>query len=236
MQQQGVFIPWVVSDITDRLDVTRIVMAQKWNEVALRIEDAPKPDIDIPCVRCEINPEEGGGYGLTQWFYEGAVGDMSKSVYEFQGSYNQEPMTSHPGIGDLMKKYGGVLFDGEIEWQPTAPEGTKGKKGLNSKGEVKDDINLMYGVQSYLAIGAVWTEQKIYALDDIPDWILNGVGFIFEGDKVPGEPPTPPGRNWLEMSPNATQRGTVMQLTRAFMLSGMGGWIPDIYNGADFKQ
>ena len=229
--KSGEFQPWVISWVKDRLDVTRIVMAQKWEGDPL--DKAPKPPIEIPCVRTEISPEEGGGYGVTQFYYEGMAGESTQSIYEFQGSFNQEPITSHPKIGDLMQKYGGRLLDGEVEWDVTAPQGTKTKRGLNSKGAAKNDVNLMYGVTAYLSVGAVWTETKVYALDKIPDWIANGTGYIFMKGEVPGNPPTPKGRNWLEMSPQATQRGNVMQVTRSFMLSGQGGWIQDIYDGSD---
>ena len=243
MKLTGQFSPWVVSYVIDRMDVTRMVMAQKW--FGMPLPPIPDPGVKIWLVRTEITPEEGGAYGQVQWYFEGIEGEAGKAVYEFQGSFNQEPIASHPQIFALLTKYGGQLLDGEIDWPIPVPAGTTGKSGVlansnNGKGltgvssqAVQGDVNLMYGVQSYLAIGAVWTQTIVYALDSFADanWITSGIGWVIEKDKVPGKPPTPEGRNWLEMSPTATQRGNCMQVTRSFMLSGKGGWIKDIYNG-----
>lgn len=190
----------------------------------------------FPHVRSERAGEEGGGHGVTNHYFEGVPdGDLpDKVAYEFQGSFNQEPITSHPLIGDLLKIYKGRLEDGEIFWDAKDPTQKSKRTGFNRRGARIEGINPMYGIQAYLAIGAVWSVTRLHRGSAIPSSILNRVGLII--DNPPGNPPTPRGRNWLKMSPVGRTRGNVLEIADCYMLSGIGGWIHQIYNGSDLEQ
>lgn len=228
MDIHGEFTPQITSWIEDRLGVNRITI--KVDFVGARVLTVPASPIGIPLVRRETNYENGGGNGTVMFYYEGVEGDPTEeAIYELEGSFSQEPITSHPNIKKLMKWFGGYLEDGEVIWPKEEPVNAKRPKPKNKKtGEV--DINVMYGVQSYYAFGARWTQTRIYRMGAIPSFILSKVGTI---SKPLGPVPDIPGRNWLEASPQATLRGNVLQVKRSWILSGIGGVNEFVYDGSD---
>jgi hypothetical protein len=230
VETYGEFIPQVTSWIEDRLGVNRITVEVEW--VGERPSSLASAPLAIPLVRTEHNPMDGGSRGTSTYYFEGVDGDPTEeAVYDLEGAFSQEPIAGHPRIGELLKKYRGALEEGEIVWDTWAPKGTQGKKGLNAgSGKATNEVNLLYGVQSYYAFGAVWTETRVRRVSNIPASVLSKVGTIVD---PPGPVPKIPKRNWLEASPQAALRGNVLQIKRRWILSGFGGWIPDIYDGSD---
>lgn len=241
MDVYGGFTPFIKSWIVDRFGVHRLVMAVQFAEAGFTPASmqVPAPLVAVPHIRSEIRYEDnGGGTGAVDHYYEGVPEGQNVSEYEeysYAGSFSEAPIASHPNIGALLKKYDGWLEEGEIRWRDVAPEGTTGKRGLMQKtGKISDKVNLMYGVQSYFSVGVIYGVTRVYRRGSIPKSILNGIGTIFSNP--PGNPPTPSGRNWLKMSPTSRRRGNVMQLTSNYMLSGMGGWIKDVYDGSELEE
>jgi hypothetical protein len=235
MQRVGEFDFKLESWQDDKLGVSRVVMSRQWDGEPYR-SPVPTPPIAIPLIRAEVQPNDG--YGTTYYYFEGIDAGNSlfgteRVVYEFQGSFNQEPITSHPNIGKLLRTYDGTLEDGEVSWAAQDPTRKSQRTGFNVKGQQVQSINPMYGVNSYLAIGAVWSVTRIVQLASIPQSILRGVGTIY--NNVPGDPPTPPNRNWLKMSPTSRQRGNCLEVSEYYMLSGIGGWVKAIYDGSDLN-
>ena len=237
MEYFGEFTPWLSNWIEDRLGCHRATISCRWNSGKPNRSTAVDlgtftDGVVFPYVRSEHNGDEGG-QGITNHYFEGVPAEIPDRVsYEFQGSFNQEPITSHPKIGELLKKYKGRLEDGEILWAEKDPTQQSKRKGTNRKGAVVEGINPMYGVQAYLAIGAVWTVTRLYSNSSIPSSILGGIGTI---KTPPGAPPTPAGRNWLKMSPVGRTRGNVLEVADCYMLSGIGGWLAPVYDGSDIE-
>ncbi len=241
MEVYGEFTPDIRTWIVDRFGVHRLVLSVQFSEAgytpaSMRV---PTPLVPIQYLRSEIRYEDRGSHtGAVDHYFEGVPDGEQISEHEdysFDSSFSEVPLTGHPKIGELMKKYDGWLEEGEIRWREFAPEGTKGKRGvLRSTGKVSDNVNLMYGVQSYLSMGVIYGVTRVYRRGNIPKSILYGIGLIVKNP--PGNPPTPPRRNWLKMSPTSRRRGNVLQITNRFMLSGRGGVIEPVYDGSDLEE
>ena len=235
LQVYGEFKPWIEQEETDRLGVSRIVLCQKWANEAPRSREAPLDILpfNIPQVRFLSGQQGGVKFGTAQWFFEGAEPnaplnpDGEQYEYSFDGSFNQEPIQSHPNLQFLLDTYGGTVdADGDIRWELNLPDSAKGRVGGLRLPKTKDGKpkNPLFGTESWLALGAVWSIT--YAVRALPDDLLDDVGCIVTPR---GNPPTPADRNWLKMAPVGRKRGNVGQVTERFMLSGIGGWVPDVY-------
>lgn len=239
MEQFGTFGQWVDGYEVDRLGVHRLTVAQKYASFdslfTLPKKDGSRLPISgsIPWARTTLSPESDSGAGVIRWFYEGVPNEELAEVpevYEFEGSFNQEPITSHPKIQQLLRQYRGRLDGGGVVWPAKVSGGAGG--GL-SRTVGTTAQNPLYGVDSYLAFGAIWRRTKVYDKGQIPPSILDGLGLIFENP--PGDPETPPRRNWLKLGPQSRERGNVTEITDSYLLSGIGGWLPQIYDGSDLS-
>ena len=230
MDLYGEFTPYRISWEVDRIGVHRIVMGLQYVGIPV-MDTAPDPPRDILFVRAVDQPEDGGSHGVVQYYFEGATdADIDRAVpqYDFNGSYNQEPITSHPEILKLLKKYKGRLKDGRVDWPAYLTAGGGSSVALGGGGTKSSDVNPLYGVDSYLDFGAVWTETRMYK--ELPGFLWEGVGEIFAN--VPGGAPTPNGRNWLKLAPVGRQRGNVTEVNFPYLLSGRRGWVEPVYNGS----
>lgn len=231
----GEFKPWMEDYEVDRLGVSRIVLCRQWANDTPRRADAPTELLpeNLPLVRFRSGQKGGVRFGTAQWFYEGAEPDAplnpdgEQFEYSFSGSFNQETIQSHPYFLFLLKTYGGEINDGDVIWTPDLPDIAKGRVGglRLPKTDTGKARNPLFGTDSYLALGAIWSIT--YAAREIPSDILDDVGTIVAPR---GNPPTPKDRNWLKMAPNGRKRGNVAQITEAWMMSGIGGWVPDVYS------
>ena len=159
---------------------------------------------------------EGGLYTVTV-IYEGQKepGSDPKDIqYSLRGSYEEEAIEANPQIKELMKKYGGVLKDGRVVFDPTYQEAASSGLGL-LKGDSAEKKNPMFGVEQYKKLGVVW--QRTYAVSAIPSGLLTKVGKVI--DSPPGSPPELKGRTkWLMMPPTANIRGNVTEVTEEYFL------------------
>lgn len=231
LNTHGSFPHYLESWEVDRLAVHRIVIARRWVERPdSTIDPSVLPVSGIPFVRFHVTPEDGGGHGISRWYFEGAPpqSSLTEAVYgfEFEGTFSQEPITSHPRWQALKERYGGRLEGGEVKFPETLPQELQGKGLSKVKLKTGEEKNPLYGVETYLSLGAVWSVTRAYRT--IPDNLLEGVGCVVKNP--PGNPPTPEGRNWLKMAPTGRRRGNVAEITHRYMLSGIGGWVEDIYS------
>jgi hypothetical protein len=223
----GKFEPWLEQYEVDRLGVARIVLCKQWIETPPGISDAPVTilPIQIPFVLFSSGQTGPFKHGIAKWCYEGREADNElQEEYAFEGSFNQEPIQTHPDFKNLLTKYGGSEpAEGVVSWPKELPNPPTNRGFSNTSND--GQRNPMHGVDSYLALGAVWTVT--YVRKVIPTDLLDDVGCIVENP--PGHPPTPQGRNWLKLAPTGRKRGNVTQISERYMLSGRSGWVSDIY-------
>jgi len=207
------------------------------------------PEAGIPCVSVERAYEATQGRAIYTYTYEGTdvsyqFDDARDATFELDVTMSEDPIQTHPNFPALKKKYGwnaekrqflevmpkadkpGGAFDSPL----TIGGGLTGTLGNSKK---KSTRSPLYGVTSYLAIGAVFT--KTYARRAVPGNVLQGIGAIV--GSPPGisafEIPFPTGkRNWLKIAPRMRRRGNTIQISESWMLSGPNGWIRDIYSEA----
>ena len=161
--------------------------------------------------------------------YEGiTTGDNEeepKPSFEFDPSFSEEPIESHPNFLEIKDKYGGSVDDkGKVVWpQYTTPDFTE----PHSVGFDDDDLegikNPLFGVKTYLSLKSVF--RKTYTVKILPKDLLDSIGSITES--LPDDFPTPEGRNWLKMPPKVTQRGNGYQISEELLLSQAGGKWPE---------
>ena len=194
--------------------------------------------ITLPLVSRTFTQSEGGpessgeaGFEVTLHF-EGAEGDFKNSdtqvTFEFDASMTEEPIQAHPSFDKLKTKYGWTTEKAFPETMP-ASTGTGSSLSKDAKPGGKSPL---YGCESYLAVGAVF--RKTYAATTIPAGILKGIGTIVSTPPGIGSfyiPPTGSKRNWLKVAPKVRRRGSAVEVTEEWMLSGPAGWNTDVYSG-----
>ena len=195
--------------------------------------------ISLPLVsrtftQCDGEAESSGesGYEVTLHF-EGAEADFKYSdtqiTFEFDASMAEEPIQSHPSFDKLKKKYGWSTAD--KAFPETMPANSTASNALSTDA-TKTGKSSLYGCDSYLAVGAVF--RKTYISTTVPSHILKGIGTIVSKPPGIGQfyiPPTGSKRNWLKTAPKVRRRGSAVEVTEEWMLSGPAGWNKDVYGG-----
>lgn len=194
------------------------------------------------------------GVAIVRHFYDGlpaGAADPSgragiNILYEFDPSFDEVPIQAHHNFGgpdgeptSLFKKYGGYYDgNGNLRWRPAAPKSGGQTRGFASLGDKAvpvggaGTIKSLQGVESYLRMGGVYRIVYAHRGDAMPANLFFGVGTIQQppfSNKLPSLPST---RNWLKGPPSARWRGNAWEITEEYILSGVGGWIKDIYDGS----
>lgn len=190
--------------------------------------------LGVPLVSRNFKQSEEGGYEVTL-HYEGLEDDAKEdqTTFEFDVSMSEDPIESHPNFEAIAKKYGWDAV--ERAFPKSAPEGTESGSALGKKSKAK--TNPLYGLESYLAVGAVY--RKTYAVKRIPANVLRGIGSIVERPPGVGQfnlPSTGGKRNWLKLAPKIRRRGNSVEITEEWMLSGPNGWNGDIYSSGQLED
>ena len=200
--------------------------------------------ITLPLMSRTFSQSEGGpestgeaGYEVTL-HYEGAEVDFkyadNQITFEFDASMAEEPIESHPSFDKIATKYGWDAGTKEFPKTIKSSNTTGALDKTSSSGTTK---NPLYGCTSYLAVGAVF--RKTYATTSIPAGILKGIGTIVSRPPSIGSfyvPPTGSKRNWLKLAPKVKRRGSAVEVTEEWMLSGPAGWNKDIYSGDQLQD
>lgn len=229
------FQPWLEDYEVDRLGVSKVVICQRWANRPPNVRQAPLQFLPepLPFVRFLSGQSGPVAYGVARWFFEGAGPDANLNEggtvneYEFDGTFNQEPIESHPDWRWLRDTFGGSLANGQVSWLEELPRSAENaSRGLKlRRTESGARRNPLLGTESYLALGAIWTVT--YAARALPGNLNDDLGLIV--DRPRGNPPTPRDRNWLQMAPRGRKRGNVVQISDRWMLSGIGGWVKPVY-------
>lgn len=155
-----------------------------------------------------------------------AVRDRNNPVYRLQTSLKESPITLHPSIATLIKKYDGKKQDDESIVFPKEIT-KKSSSGLTRESDGKE-VSPMWGQTTWLAVSVVFSIQYFIEGSRWADMgkILDRSGTI---DKPPRSPETQQ-RDWLNLGAEAEQSGTMYSVTESWLLSQPGGWFKDLYS------
>ena len=169
-------------------------------------------------------------------------GGRNGKIVAFEGSLNKTPITMHRDFGRWIgyvspegKKYGTVV-EGEVKWELQDPNGSSGRRGLDTEGKVVSNMNPFYGVKDFYDVSALHIVEEEFTKSELSG-ILKNIGEIqrppdLESDeKVDGSK-----RNWLYVGADASQVGNKFWVRRSWMLSGFGRWEPAIYDPLYFGR
>ena len=144
---------------------------------------------------------------------------------ELDGAMSQDSIKSNPNFPTLRDTYGYSEATGEFA--PTVA-GDNLQNGLSGPPQPK--ASPLYGVDSYLAIGAIFRVTVVAS--NAPNSVMEKIGEIVE--RPPGYGflgvPAPIGRNWLKLAPKISRKGNGTRISLEYMLSGPKGWNKEVYN------
>ena len=182
----------------------------------------------LPETGRQVSQLEDGSFQVTIT-YEGTETEPPEDdSYEFDSSFREEPIESHPNIALIRSRFGGVTGDdGRITFPERLPRHNSGGTGLSgNESTASAEKNPMFGQTTYLVLHAVF--RRTYLKRRVPKDLLESAGTTRE--KLPGGLPTPSGRNWLVMPPKVSKRGNVFEITEELLLSKPGEkWPPAVY-------
>jgi hypothetical protein len=232
--QKGNFGPPILDTLVkDRLGFLTLVLTH--NKRAYEVTGgAPAPPAQqyfgVPHTRTDISVKDG--VATISFLYEGLTDetrDTNRWIYEFEPSFDEVPIQSHPNFESLRKTYGGYYTaNGSLRWRPVVDSNPQGS-GLNAT-DGQNSQNPMEGVESFLRMGGVW--RILYPKRQLPAGLFNGVGTVVSS--VPEQqrlPALPPGRNWMKAPPRFRWRGNAYEVTEEYLLSGLGGHNKIVYDG-----
>jgi len=183
---------------------------------------------DMLVMRKQVAPQDGGSWAIVRWFYEGLYQETGYAEYELETTARDVPLMAHPFIYSIMKAFQGWEDDEGLHFLRILTGEAK-KRGISSGGQ--ESVNPMYGIESYIDIGAIW--RKVTVQKKIP---TGAPGHIVEVPPTEKKPPSLGAgmRNWLTMPIRSRKRGKHYEITEEWMLSGRGrdgkpGWNEDIY-------
>lgn len=182
----------------------------------------------LPEVGRQISQIEGAGYQvvITYEGSEGQAADDEEGTYEFDSSFREEPIESHPQWPVIKARFGGSVQDDKAVFPETLPRAQISTYGLTGNEPDAQVKNPMFGVRTYLALYVVF--RRTYVRRAFPRHLLDSVGTTRE--KLPRGLPTPKGRNWLVQPPKISKRGDSWEIAEEWTLSKPGEkWPPAIY-------
>ncbi|MEQ1861998.1 MAG: hypothetical protein ABMA13_18930 [Chthoniobacteraceae bacterium] len=199
----------------------------------------PNLGIGLPYRSRAFAQEDDGTFKVTLHFEglsdDAADNEEEKVTFELDTSMAEDPIQTHPFFDKLKSRYG---WDATKEqFSETLPDDAQqaalsaGAQGSKAK------KNPMFGVESWLVVGAVF--RKTYAARIIPASILRGIGTIvsrppgIEQFKIPNPARK---RNWLKLAPKIKRRGNAVEITEEYMLSGPNGWLADMYGQSQLES
>lgn len=165
---------------------------------------------------------EGSGFEVSVT-YEGLEDgkDEGNTEYDFDPSFSEEPIESHPLIEELVDRYDGQVKDNKVTFPSTIPDDSGGLGG----GDGGERSNPLAGLTTFLSLRSVF--RMTYTRKKLPKNLLRDIGTIKSG--LPNSFPTPAGRDWIVMAPKVSERGNAFQITEEWMMSPPGGWPENVY-------
>jgi hypothetical protein len=194
----------------------------------------------------EIDARFEDGAALYTWFYEGLnqiFFNSNLTTLSLEGSLNQDPITLHPEINAFIAKYSNGWSGGRINWLRDDPDQASGRTGLSFSGaDTVANINPLLGVDSYRSNTATYSYDQIYTKDTLPMDLVTTLGTISSdppdvtGQLSPGNVAKFGVRNWLYSGVKLYQVGPGFLVRKSFLLSGLGGWLAQLYDPANALQ
>lgn len=235
----------IVQDTTDLIGIRILVLARMWqpstsDPLSALLEKPVPPSVPGGVILVGEQSLPSKGAMRTTWTFQGINGD-GKSVtfkdrknsidFGFEPGFAQIPIQLHPKFPELLDEYGGYPDnDGaRVIWPTEKPGGTTaGKSGLGG-GSKTEETNPMFGIQDYFRLEGTYRFR--YAAKTLPADLYDRAGTIVETKDLPGDPPrVSGGRNWLAVPPPYRRRGTILDITELYWLSGPGGWPAPVYD------
>ena len=245
MKQKGT-PPIVLERATkDRLGFISVALKQLFKQDTMSDSAMPRCPLDryfgVPWTRTDIEGQDG--VCLVRFLFEGLGEDYTvgslKEIYEFDPVYEEVPIRAHPKFKDWIDTgYGTQDAFGNVYWYPDLSfVKSKNQSGLQlaslGSEQQKAGRNPLLGAEAWASMGGVWRKQ--YAALTLPKSIYLRVGTIV--DKPPGPlPPIPKGRNFLRAPARIRWRGNAWEITEEWIMSGIGGHNPLIYDGSQEKD
>ena len=169
--------------------------------------------------------KHGKFYRVT-YTYEGYVNTVPEPVYTLSASLAEEPIELHNTFQAFAGKPSAPL-NGAIFIDPDTQKITSDdNRGVfrEFKSTISGAQNPKAGVESFLHVGATWTEISFSTTRPTD---LGDVGTI---DTPSGPQPTiGTGRDWIYSGAEYTRRGKLYEIRKTWLLSGKNGWDADIY-------
>lgn len=203
---------------------------------------APGPEeigLALPCVDVKRGWEPAHSRAVYTYTYEGlflnAEYDENAVLFEMDFSMSEDPIETHPNFDLLAKTFGWNFLKREFQHTATA-QGANAAKQSGLSGQLKKvfaKVNRLYGVTSYLSVGAMF--KRTYTRREIPASVLQGIGTILTKPPAGSAQFRLPvayskNRNWLKMAPKITKRGNAVQIADEAWLSGPRGWVEEMYS------
>lgn len=189
--------------------------------------------------------QQAGGVYHVSGTYEGLSPESGQNArdleehatYELDVTQATVPISQHPRLKELEAKFGKLGMDEETGLLTFPKEGVPGPGGSgqgpnglglsSSVGENRDGLSPAFGVTDFLDVGSVWRKRWVEVSREIPPELFDNLGRIDSPDGP--VPQVGSGRNWLRSAVRASGHGDVWDLSIEWMLSGRGGWLPEIY-------
>lgn len=188
----------------------------------------------VPLVSRRWSRDLAGSYDVS-CSYEGRSSgnpppspEVNESV-EGEVTFIHQPIETHPRLSVLLEKFGGSIgADGKVKFSAQLPASKSGT-GFGTKKST--NANPLYGLTTFAVAGMEVVHTFID--DRLSDAVTRDLNEILTElpSSVPsrGRPSTPPGRNWMVMSPRWVQRGNVVQIFKRYRLSPPGGFSRELY-------
>ena len=198
----------------------------------LRFSNAPA--LGHLCVGSERTFDTKESKAIYTYTYEGildGIGD-NETQFELDFSMSEEPIETHPNFKALAEVYGWNPDKHEFNKTPPAAAVLK-KAGLSAGPKQKNPISQLYGVSAYLSVGAIY--RITYCRATIPSGLMRGIGVIVGSPPGISQfklPAASSGRTWLRMAPKIMRRGSCVQITEEYMLSGPRGIPSAVYSAS----
>jgi hypothetical protein len=226
---------------TSRAVMAGIFNITQVNALPRPLTDPTSPFEKLSLTECGVECRDGVAY--YEWIYEGVSDiffDGRTKLLELNGGTQQEPITSHPRIGEFIAQYSKGFSAGRIQWLLRDPTGNSTVTGLTGPGGgVTSNINPLLGVDSYLSPTASYSYEEVYAdRASIPSDLLSGLGKIADSSGADAPPDVSSRfsrsgaaaeRDWLKSGVELIQVGDAYVSRTHYLLSGVGGWLSMIY-------
>lgn len=165
-------------------------------------------------------------------FFEGlgsgsaSTGGEVNATYELEVATSTEPVITHKRYESLSISEKAKIKKVVAEWEREGVQ-PAAYASLSDLGKELVEKILKFGIEYYVSPAVVWKQTITKALSELSAEQLNKVGDI---DTPPGPvPQIASGRNWLRLGSTQSIRGSAIQITHSWRLSGRRGWDPQLY-------